>query len=35
LFLAARRDEVECLAYFGDAYRAYMERSKMFVPYLF
>ena len=35
LYLAARRDEVECLAYFGDAYRAYMERSKMFVPYLF
>ncbi|MBB1518199.1 methyltransferase family protein [Aquipseudomonas guryensis] len=35
LYLAARRDEAECLAYFGDAYRAYMARSKMFVPYLF
>lgn len=35
LYLAARRDEAECLAYFGEAYRAYMARSKMFVPYLF
>lgn len=35
LYLAARRDEAECLAYFGEAYRAYMGRSKMFVPFLF
>lgn len=35
LYLAARRDEAECLAYFGDEYRAYMARSKMFVPFIF
>jgi protein-S-isoprenylcysteine O-methyltransferase Ste14 len=35
LYLAARRDEAECLAYFGDAYRAYMGRSRMFIPWLF
>mgnify|MGYP006213225143 CR=1 FL=1 len=35
LYLTAKRDEAECLAYFGDKYRAYMARSKMFVPYLF
>lgn len=35
LYLAARRDEAECLAYFGDEYRAYMARSKMFLPFIF
>lgn len=35
LYLAARRDEAECLAYFGEAYRAYMGRSRMFIPFLF
>ena len=35
LYLAARRDEAECLAYFGEDYRAYMGRSRMFIPYLF
>lgn len=35
LWLAARHEEQECLAYFGDAYRDYMKRSRMFVPLLF
>lgn len=35
LYLAARRDEAECIAFFGDAYRQYMRRSRMFVPFLF
>ena len=35
LWLAARVEERESLAYFGDAYRDYMARSRMFVPYLF
>ena len=28
----ARRDEAECLAHFGEAYRHYMQRSRMFIP---
>ena len=35
LVLTARRDEAECLAHFGEAYRLYMSRSKRFVPFLF
>ena len=35
LWLAARHEEQECLAYFGDAYRDYMKRSRMFVPFIF
>nr|MBF0685884.1 isoprenylcysteine carboxylmethyltransferase family protein [Pseudomonas sp.] len=35
LWLTARRDEKECLAYFGDDYRRYMQRSKRFIPFLF
>ena len=35
LHRAARRDESECLAYFGEAYRLYMQRSRMFIPYVF
>ena len=35
LYLTARFDEKECIAYFGDKYRQYMRRSKMFIPYLF
>lgn len=34
LYITARRDEVECLACFGEAYRAYMGRSKRFIPFL-
>ncbi|WP_282341050.1 MULTISPECIES: isoprenylcysteine carboxylmethyltransferase family protein [Pseudomonas] len=35
LHRAARCDESECLAYFGEAYRLYMQRSRMFIPYVF
>jgi protein-S-isoprenylcysteine O-methyltransferase Ste14 len=35
LYITARRDEKECIGYFGDTYREYMKRSKMFVPYVF
>lgn len=35
LFLTAKKDEAECLQYFGDAYKEYMQRTKMFVPFLF
>ncbi|SHL26219.1 Protein-S-isoprenylcysteine O-methyltransferase Ste14 [Pseudomonas punonensis] len=34
LWLAARCEERESLAYFGDAYRDYMTRSRMFVPFI-
>lgn len=34
LWLTARCDEAECLAYFGKAYRDYMGRSRMFVPWV-
>ena len=35
LFATARADEAECTRFFGDEYRAYMLRSKRFVPFLF
>jgi protein-S-isoprenylcysteine O-methyltransferase Ste14 len=35
LYITSRYDEKECLAYFGDKYREYMTRSKMFVPFIF
>lgn len=35
LYLTAKRDEAECQAYFGDAYGRYMQRSRMFIPWLF
>ena len=28
----ARRDEAECLAYFGQPYADYMKRTKGFIP---
>lgn len=34
LYLTSRRDEKECLMFFGDAYVAYMQRSKRFIPWL-
>ena len=34
LFITARYDEKECKAFFGDKYRQYMTRSKMFVPFI-
>ncbi|MFY9151369.1 MAG: methyltransferase [Prolixibacteraceae bacterium] len=35
LYITARIDEQECLNYFGEKYRNYMLRTKMFVPFLF
>jgi protein-S-isoprenylcysteine O-methyltransferase Ste14 len=35
LWCSARCEERECLAYFGEAYRDYMARTRMFVPYVF
>jgi protein-S-isoprenylcysteine O-methyltransferase Ste14 len=34
LWLTARCDEQECLAYFGESYRQYMRRSKRFIPFV-
>jgi protein-S-isoprenylcysteine O-methyltransferase Ste14 len=35
LVATARADEAECIRFFGEAYQAYMKRSKKFVPFLF
>lgn len=35
LWLTAKRDEAECQVYFGEAYSRYMQRSRMFIPWLF
>ncbi len=35
LYLTARNDEKECTAYFGEKYSQYMQRTKMFLPYIF
>ena len=35
LYITARQDEKECIAYFGDKYVEYMKRSKRFVPFVF
>jgi len=34
LYVTAIFDEKECISFFGDKYRDYMEKSKMFIPYL-
>jgi protein-S-isoprenylcysteine O-methyltransferase Ste14 len=34
LFITALFDEKECVKYFGDAYIAYMKRTKRFIPFL-
>ena len=34
LFITALRDEKECLQHFGEAYRAYMQGTRRFVPFL-
>ena len=34
LWLTALRDEEECLAYFGEDYRRYMQGSKRFIPFV-
>ncbi|WP_153130243.1 methyltransferase family protein [Dechloromonas hortensis] len=35
LLLTAKADENECLAYFGQPYADYMQRTRRFIPYLF
>ena len=35
LTATAKREEGENVAYFGDAYRAYRRRSKLFIPFVF
>ena len=35
LFLTAKRDEAECIGYFGPAYLDYMRRTRNFIPFLF
>jgi protein-S-isoprenylcysteine O-methyltransferase Ste14 len=35
LVITAKIEEKEDIAYFGNKYREYMKRSKMFIPYLF
>ena len=35
LFATARADEHECIQYFGDQYREYMESTKRFIPFVF
>ena len=35
LWMTARTDEQECLAYFGQPYADYMQRTRRFLPYLF
>jgi len=35
LTITAKVDELECIQFFGDDYKKYMKRTKMFIPYLF
>lgn len=35
LFFTAKKDEDECLRYFGDVYQKYMQGTKRFIPFLF
>lgn len=35
LMCTARAEEQECIDYFGDAYRDYMQRTRRFIPWLF
>jgi protein-S-isoprenylcysteine O-methyltransferase Ste14 len=34
-YITAKFDEKECIQYFGEKYRNYMNRSKMFIPFVF
>ncbi len=34
LLATAKMDERECIDYFGDQYREYMQRTKMFIPFV-
>jgi protein-S-isoprenylcysteine O-methyltransferase Ste14 len=33
--ITAKVEETECIRYFGSEYQAYMDRTRMFVPFLF
>ena len=35
LIATARADEQECIRFFGDEFRAYMQKTKRFIPFLF
>lgn len=35
LYLTAKTEEIENIIFFGDRYRVYMKKTKMFVPFLF
>ncbi len=35
LYVTALSDEKECLNYFGENYRLYMQRTKRFIPFMF
>lgn len=35
LTMTAKREEVENIRFFGDAYQSYMKKTKMFIPFLF
>ena len=35
LYFTSRFDEKECIQYFGDGYREYMNHTKMFIPFIF
>jgi len=35
LLITARKEEVENIQFFGEDYQKYMERTKMFVPFIF
>jgi protein-S-isoprenylcysteine O-methyltransferase Ste14 len=35
LYFTSRLDEKECIHYFGEKYREYIKRTKMFIPLLF
>lgn len=34
LLLTAKREEIECVQYFGEAYKDYMNKTKLFLPFL-
>ena len=35
LYITSKFDEKECIVYFGEEYKNYMTRSKMFIPFTF
>jgi protein-S-isoprenylcysteine O-methyltransferase Ste14 len=35
LVFTAKADEAECIHFFGSAYNEYMQKTKMFIPYIF